>query len=50
MTEREYFIDDRCIIPEWIKNMTPEQRKQEMMRLEKEAANEKEKILKSRNV
>lgn len=48
MNEKEYFIDDRCIIPDWIKKMTPEQRKSEIKRLEKEAAAEKERILESR--
>lgn len=42
----ELFIDDRVIIPNKIKNMSKEQLRVEIERLEKEAAEEKQKILK----
>ena len=38
MAEKEYFIDDRCIIPDDIKNMTKEEREAEIARLEAEHA------------
>lgn len=41
------FIDDRCIIPEEIRNMSKDQIKNEIERLEKEAKEEKEKRLKN---
>ncbi len=46
MTEKEYFIDDRVIIPDNIRNMSHEERLAEIARLEKIAKAEKEKILK----
>ncbi len=48
MAEKEYFIDDRVIIPEYIKKMTKEQRLAEIASLEEEAKAEKERILKSK--
>lgn len=42
----DLFIDDRVIIPEEIRNISKEQLKSEIERLEKEAATEKQKILK----
>ena len=48
MAEKEYFIDDRVIIPDWVKKMTPEERRAEIARLESEAANKKQEILKQR--
>ncbi len=45
MAEKEYFIDDRVIIPEKIKNMTREERRAEIARLEAAAAEEKKRIL-----
>lgn len=47
MSEKEYFIDDRVIIPDKIKNMSHEERLAEIARLEKIAKAEKEKILKN---
>lgn len=43
--EKEFFVDDRNIIPERIKAMTPEERYAEIERLEKEGAREKQAIL-----
>lgn len=48
MAEKEFFIDDRVIIPEKIKKMTKEERRAEIKKLEAEAAAEKQRILKSR--
>ncbi len=45
--ELELYIDDRCIIPDEIMNMSKEDIKREIIRLEIEAAKEKERILKS---
>lgn len=36
-----YFLDDRCIIPDDIKKMSREQRRAEIVRLEKEARQNK---------
>ncbi|MDE7229711.1 MAG: hypothetical protein K2N56_04455 [Oscillospiraceae bacterium] len=47
MAEKEYFIDDRVIIPDWVKNMTSEERWAEIRRLEAEAREEKRRILES---
>ncbi len=33
-----FVLDDRVIIPEWIKKLTPEERRAEIRRLEKEEA------------
>lgn len=44
MAEKEYFIDDRVIIPEEIKKMSHEQRLAEIARLEAEAAKKKQEI------
>ncbi len=38
-----YFLDDRVIIPEDIKNMTHEERRAEIKRLEEEARKNREK-------
>jgi hypothetical protein len=48
MAEKEYFIDDRFIIPEEIKRMTKEERDREIAKLEAEAIAQKKKILESR--
>lgn len=37
MSEKEYFIDDRCIIPDDIKKMSIEELDREIARLEAEA-------------
>ena len=49
MNEKEYFIDDRVIIPEEIKKMTKEERLAEIKKLEAEASAEKNRILKAHN-
>jgi len=43
MAEKEYFIDDRCIIPDYIKKMSTEELDREIARLEAEAKSKKEK-------
>lgn len=48
MAEKEFFIDDRVIIPENVRNMTREERRAEIVRLENIAKTEKEKILKKK--
>lgn len=48
MAEKEFFIDDRVIIPENVRNMTREERRAEIVRLENIAKAEKEKILKKK--
>lgn len=45
MPKMEYFIDDRVIIPDWVKAMTQEERQAEIARLEAIAKEEKRKIL-----
>ena len=47
MNEKEYFIDDRVVIPDEIRRMTKEERQIEIKRLEAKAAEEKAKILKN---
>ena len=42
--KEEWFADDRCIIPEYIKKMTIEEMDAEIARLEEEARKEKERI------
>ena len=42
MTNEEYFIDDRVIIPEDIKKMTPEELKEAIQKLEQELEKRKE--------
>ncbi len=44
MAEKEYFIDDRVIIPDEIKRMTKEERLAKIARLEAEAAEKKRAI------
>lgn len=44
----ENFLDDKVIIPDDLKRMTREDRRAEIARLEKEAANEKTAILRAR--
>lgn len=44
MTKDRYFIDDRIIISDEVKQMTKEEREKEIERLEKEAREEKAKI------
>lgn len=36
MEEQEYYVDDECIIPDYIKKMTSEERRAEIARLEQE--------------
>ena len=43
MNEKKYFIDDRVIIPDDIRNMTKEELQLEISRLEAEAATAKRK-------
>lgn len=50
MAEKEYFINDNVIIPDWIKKMTPEEKRAEIARLEAEAKAEKERILKQKGL
>lgn len=45
MAEKEYFLDDRVIIPDNIRNMSHEERIAEIARLEDIAKAEKKKIL-----
>lgn len=40
--EEEYIVDDRVIIPEYIKRMSREELDQEIARLEEEARKEKD--------
>lgn len=42
MAEKEYFIDDRVIIPDYIKNMTKEELEAAIRQLEEELQNKKE--------
>ena len=48
MSEQEFFIDDRCIIPEWIQNLSEEEETKLIHRLESEARAKKEEILRRR--
>ena len=48
MKKEKFFADDRCIIPEYIKNMTEEELDAEIARLEAEAAAEKQRTLQER--
>lgn len=41
MSEKEFFIDDRVVIPEDIKRMTKDELDKEITRLEAEAAKKK---------
>lgn len=50
MTEKEYFIDDRVVIPEDIKKMTKDELDREIFRLEREAAQKKKALLKKADV
>lgn len=43
--EMEAYLDDNVIIPEEIRKMTPEERAEEIKRLEKEAAAKKQEII-----
>ena len=45
---KDIFIDDRCIIPENVKNMSREQLDREIAELESQARAEKDKILRSK--
>ena len=45
MAEKEYFIDDRNIIPEDIKNMSKEELQAEIAKFEAEAAKRKNKTI-----
>lgn len=47
MAEKELFINDNVVIPDYIKSMSLEEIETEIARLEAEAAKEKERILKS---
>ena len=42
MAEKEYFIDDRVIIPDYIKNMTTEELEAAICKLEEELQIKKE--------
>ena len=44
MSEKEYFIDDRVVIPEDIKKMSKEELDREIARLEEEGRKERERI------
>lgn len=48
MNEKKYFIDDRVIIPDDIRNMTKEELQLEISRLEAEAATAKKRLLESK--
>lgn len=48
--EKEYFIDDKVIIPERIRKMTPEEKSAEIARLEKEGTKKKQEILRKQAV
>jgi len=48
MNEKEYFIDDRVIIPDDIRNMTKEELQLEISRLEAETATAKKRLLESK--
>ena len=50
MSEKEYFIDDRVIIPDNIKNMTKMELEAEIAKFEAEAAAEKQRILRQKRV
>lgn len=50
MAEKEYFIDDRVIIPEEIKRMSVEERNAEIKRLEAIAVAEKRMITERKRV
>lgn len=43
MDIKPYFLDDSCKIPEYIKQMSREERQREIKRLEEEARKKKEK-------
>ena len=45
MPEKELFIDDNVVIPDYIKSMSLEEIESEIARLEAEALKEKERIL-----
>lgn len=42
----EDFLDDNVVIPDWIKKMSPEERRAEIKRLEKEEAEYAKAVLK----
>ncbi len=44
----EYIIDDRCIIPDEIKQMTSEERQREIRRLEEEGRKERDRLRRER--
>lgn len=44
MAEKEYFIDDRVIIPDYIKNMTKEELEAAIRQLEEELQIKKETV------
>lgn len=46
MAEKEFFINDNVVIPDYIKKMSIEELDREIARLEAEAAKERERILK----
>ena len=48
MTKDKFFIDDRVIIPDEIKNMSSEEIRAKIRQLEEEARAEKKKILEKR--
>ena len=48
MAEKEFFIDDRVIVPDWIKKMSTEEKQKMIDELEAKAFKEKERILRSK--
>lgn len=50
MAEEEYLVNDIVVIPEYIKNMTREERDREIARIEKEHLDQKRKSEKTREV
>ena len=48
MNEKKYFIDDRVIIPDDIRNMTKEELQLEISRLDAEGATAKKRVLESK--
>lgn len=49
MAEKEYIINDNVVIPEFIKNMSREERDREIARIEREHLEQKKKAANARN-
>lgn len=49
MAEKEYIINDNVVIPEFIKNMSREERDREIARIEREHLEQKKKAENARN-